>query len=545
MRARLASASRVLRVLAAGVALAVVWFALVAPDRWGAWSVGTFVRLPLELVVLVSLAWLLPLRWWTVLAVPVGTVVGLVAVLKVLDVGFYEVLDRPFDLLVDWGYLGAAIGVVEDSLGSATAVGLTLLAVLAATVVVVFVPLALVRGGQLVREHRHGVGRGLVVAWAAIPALALSGLPATTASASTYVYDEIAGIPAGLADQREFARAARDDPLAAAGDDLFGALRGKDVLLVFVESYGRAALEDSAMAPGVGAVLDRQAAQLEANGFSGRSAFLTSPTFGAGSWLAHASMQSGLWVDSQRRYDVLVTGSRLTLSDLFGRAGWRTVAVVPANTHDWPQGAFYDYARVYDSRDLGYGGPRFGYATMPDQYTLEAFGRRELTGSARPPVFAEIDLISSHAPWAPLPRMVPWQEVGDGSVFAEMPEQGRSRASTWRDASTVRAAYGESIEYALTALYSWVRRTADDDTVLVVLGDHQPATIVSGRDPGRDVPVSVVARDPAVLRALDGWGWQAGLHPDPDAPVWRMDAFRDRFVAAYSPSRELSRGEGR
>ena len=24
--------------------------------------------------------------------------------------------------------------------------------------------------------------------------------------------------------------------------------------------------------------------------------------------------------------------------------------------------------------------------------------------------------------------------------------------------------------------------------------------------------------------------------PDPDAPVWRMDAFRDRFLAAFGPS---------
>ena len=59
--------------------------------------------------------------------------------------------------------------------------------------------------------------------------------------------------------------------------------------------------------------------QLEEPGFASRSAFLTSPTFGALSWLAHATLQSGLWIDSQQRYDVLVTSSRLTLSRLFGR----------------------------------------------------------------------------------------------------------------------------------------------------------------------------------------------------------------------------------
>jgi hypothetical protein len=71
--------------------------------------------------------------------------------------------------------------------------------------------------------------------------------------------------------------------------------------------------------------------------------------------------------------------------------------------------------------------------------------------------------------------------------------------------------------------------------VLVLLGDHQPAPIVSGQSASRDVPITVIARDPAVIDRISGWGWQDGMRPDPDGPVWPMDAFRDRFLAAYSP----------
>jgi hypothetical protein len=70
--------------------------------------------------------------------------------------------------------------------------------------------------------------------------------------------------------------------------------------------------------------------------------------------------------------------------------------------------------------------------------------------------------------------------------------------------------------------------------VLVVLGDHQPFPVVTGDGAGADVPVSVVTRDPAVLDRIAGWGWQEGLQPGPRAPVWRMDAFRDRFLTAFS-----------
>jgi hypothetical protein len=148
---------------------------------------------------------------------------------------------------------------------------------------------------------------------------------------------------------------------------------------------------------------------------------------------------------------------------------------------------------------------------------------------------AEIDLITSHAPWSRTPRMVDWAEVGDGSVFDGMPEELPSERDIWTSPERIRSAYADSVEYSLTALLEFVERYADDDLVVVFLGDHQPATVVSGVDADHDVPVTVVARDPAVLDRITDWGWHPGLRPGPDAPVWRMDAFRDRFLAAYGP----------
>ena len=70
-----------------------------------------------------------------------------------------------------------------------------------------------------------------------------------------------------------------------------------------------------------------------------------------------------------------------------------------------------------------------------------------------------------------------------------------------------------SIEYSLRSVVSFVERYGDDDTVLVVLGDHQPSPVIIGPDASRDVPISVVARDPAVLDRIAGWGWQPGSTP--------------------------------
>ncbi|HEV8055175.1 MAG TPA: sulfatase-like hydrolase/transferase [Nocardioidaceae bacterium] len=524
-----------------------VLLALTTPNRLQELEPAAFVRLPLEALVYLAVVLALPPSLGRVrapLALAAGVALGLTAVFKFLDMGFLEALNRPFDAVIDWRYAGSLVELVRDSFGNGLGTALLVVAALAAVALLVLLPLSVLRITRVAARHRGPASKAvaaLASLWLVLAVLDVRGGAGTLASRDTagYVYGQVSRIPSELRDQREFTEAAQEDPLRRVpAQELLTGLRGKDVLFVFVESYGRVAVEGSSFSAGVNAVLASGTKQLKEAGFSSRSAFLTSPTFGALSWLAHATLQSGLWVDSQQRYDVLVTSSRLTLSRLFGRAGWRTVADAPANTWDWPQGEFYHYDHIYDSRNVGYEGPRFGYPTMPDQYTLDAFYRLELAQEQRRPVMAEIDLISSHAPWSRTPRMIDQSAVGDGSVYNGMPEQLPSETDIWPSPQRVQAAYGESIEYSLNALFSFVATYGDDDLVVVLLGDHQPATIVSGQDAGRDVPIAIVSRDPAVLDTISGWGWNEGLRPKPEAPVWRMDAFRDRFLAAYGSSGE-------
>jgi hypothetical protein len=332
--------------------------------------------------------------------------------------------------------------------------------------------------------------------------------------------------------------AAADPWAGMTGADLLPGLRGDDVLFVFVESYGRVAVEGSSFAPEIRAQLEEGTQDLAAEGWSSRSAFLTSPTFGGVSWLAHATLHSGLWIDTQQRHDQLLASERFTLAAAFERAGWRTVVDVPSNRDPWDEGrAFYRFDVDYDRHDVGYEGPKFSFAAMPDQYTMAAFERLELA-PGHDPVMAEIDLISSHEPWTPLPRLLDWDDVGDGSVYDGMPAEGLAPTEVVGDTDRIRELYAESIRYSLDVLISFVTtfHAQDDDLVLVLVGDHQPASIVTGPDASHDVPITVLSRDPAVLEQIAGWRWHEGLLPGPDAPVWPMDGFRDRFLAAFGPS---------
>ncbi|HEX5619962.1 MAG TPA: CDP-alcohol phosphatidyltransferase family protein [Solirubrobacteraceae bacterium] len=517
------------------VALLLVWVALVAPDHPGRLTLGAFARIPLELLVVVAVAALLPARPRRVLAVIAGAVLSVLVVVKVLNIGFFTAFDRPFKPVDDSSYLGIGIETLRDAVGNSSAdlvVAVGGVLVLALLAIPVF---ALLRVTRVAAGHRHWALRTAAVLGVLWVALRVVGAPVASSSAAALAVDEVQAVQAGLADRAALERLIAQDRFRdTPGDRLLTGLRGKDVLLVFVESYGRVAVEDPSIAPGVHAVIDRGTAELRDAGFSARSAFLTSPTFGGLSWLAHSTMQSGIKVDGQRRYNQLVQASRLTLTRAFKRGGWRTVGILPGNHRAWPEGeSFYHYDKVSDRRNLGYRGPDFGLPPMPDQYTLLTLQRRELGHRHRPPLFAEVDLISSHAPWTKIPQLIPWEDVGDGSIFNRVPVEESTEASIFGDGKRARSAYGHSIEYSLSAVYSFVQRYGDDNTVLIVLGDHQPATVVTGQGASHDVPISVIAHDPKVLNQIAGWGWQDGLLPSPQAPVWPMETFRDRFLTAF------------
>jgi hypothetical protein len=527
---------------ASALAVAVVWLALAAPNGDRHLSPLLVLRVPLELMALVVVAALVPSRWGRRLGLGFGVLAAVTLALKSMNVGFTLVLDRKFDIIGDWFYLRSAVGVLADSVGDLAAGFLVMLLLVAVGVLFVVLPLASRRVCSVVRRHRApaiGVAAVLTAVSVGLTAAGVGPEPyheSLAVASGGLVVDEAVSVRSDLRDHAVFAREITTDPMEAIPSDrLLQGLEGKDVLLVFVESYGRSALEDSSMAPGINAVLAEQGRALRQAGYGSRSAFLTSPTFGAASWLAHSTLQSGLWVDSQRRYSQLMASDRLTLDSAFHRAGWRTVVVAPAVTDGWPEGQqLYGFDRLYGTDDVGYQGPPFGYGPMPDQYTLAHLRRTELLPQPRQPVLAELDLVSSHHPWAPLPTMVPWDAVGDGSVYDGMPEEGDSAEEVFSDPDRVRAAYGQSIEYTLEALLTFLTTYPDPDLVVVMLGDHQPHHYVSGADPGYDVPISVIAQDPQVLAAIDAWGWSPGLRPPPDAPVASMDTFRDRFLTAYS-----------
>src|SRR5215472_15351288 len=536
---------RALRLAITGAAVMLVWGVLVAPDRGWLFTPAAFARIPAEGLVLVAVALVLPAWPRRIAAAIAGILFGLITLFKLLNIGFYQEIGRAFNPVLDWGSFRPAIGVLRDTIGN-TATDIVLVAVWPGLILVVgAITASAVHITTVAARHRRASVRGiaaLTAVWALCAGLSLQlvpGSPVASTSAAGLAVAQVRDSQAALRDQHRFEQVIHGgDPEATVpASDLLTGLRGKDVIIAFVESYGQVAVQGTTFSPGVDAVLRQSTASLAHADWSTQSAWLTSPTYGGISQLAHSTLQSGLWVNTEQRHAELVSSRRFTLSDAFDKAGWRTVSDSPSDDYAWPPGAsFYHYKQIYNRLNVGYHGPTFSYASMPDQYTLAVFQRLELSPGHKP-VMAEIDLVSSHYPWAPLPAMVPWNKIGNGSIFDPMPARSESPITAWRNASTVQQFFGRSIQYSLRALTSWVTELNDPNLVLILLGDEQPATPITGAGASHEVPISIVARDPAVFRQIASWHWQDGLLPGQSAPLEPMDAFRNQFLGAFSTAR--------
>jgi phosphatidylglycerophosphate synthase len=513
-------------------AFVVVWAALVAPIHPSHVTPGSFVRIPLEGLVIVALAAAFPARARRLLPWLAGPLLGALVLIKVFDMGFFIAFDRPFNPVEDWSYLTIGAATVRDTFGSRDA-DLAVAAAFVIGLVAVAVPALAV--GQLTRlaaRHRGASLRivGLLAAaWTLCWALGadVSGAGVASTSAAHLAVDEVHAVRADLHDQARFKShlARRDRALDTPPADLLQGLRAKDVLLVFVESYGQMAVQGTSFSPAIDKVVNAGTRALAADGFSSVSGWLTSSTYGGGSWLAHATLQSGTWIDTPARYSELINSDRLTLASAFRSAGWRTVADVPATHGAWPEASsFYHYQQVWDLDNIVYKGPRYGFSTMPDEFALHALQKLELSKKNRPPVFSEIDLTSSHEPWTRIPPSIPWNNLGDGSIFKRLPINHAGLTDT-------QQGYAQSIQYALRTLYSFVERYGTNNTVLIVLGDHQPSRVTQPES--HDVPTTIIARDRNVMSRLSSWGWTQGMLPSPASPVWPMSAFRDNFFNAF------------
>lgn len=301
-------------------------------------------------------------------------------------------------------------------------------------------------------------------------------------------------------------------PASPAFDSNVDGLGGADLILVFLESYGAAAFDVPEYARQLQPRLDALASSLARSGRHAVSAFVKSPTFGGGSWLAHASLLSGIDVSDPGNYDLLLTTKRPTLVSHFQAQGYGTVALMPGIRADWPEGSFYGYDMLLDSRRLDYRGPEFGYWRIPDQYSIARFAEQRSASTSAQPQFLVFPTVTSHLPFGPVPPYQPdWSLLTAAVPFAlSALTQSLGQRPDWLN---LAPAYVQTLAYSFDWLTGYVAQPSSRDYMMILIGDHQPAASVSGRDASWDVPVHLITANAELAARFLALGFTQGLIP--------------------------------
>ena len=323
-------------------------------------------------------------------------------------------------------------------------------------------------------------------------------------------------------------------------------LSDAQVLMFFVESYGRAALVHPDHGPRMRPVLDEFAQGAAKAGYEAASAWLDSPTYGGGSWLAHATFATGVRVGDGLEYAVLRNTQPPpgTMAEFFRQAGYRTTLVQPGTTRPWPEGMVHGFGRKIYSFDFEYRGPAFGWAPMPDQFVLDFVERQVL--AEKGPHFVLYNLVASHAPWNRLPPIVEdWSRLakGGGSLYRELTP--RRFAVGWQNLGAGGEAFVAALAYDFQILRRYLERIADRRVLVIVLGDHQPTASLTGAAPSHAVPIHVLSQDPQLLAGFVQRGYRPGLWPPPGEEAQPMEHFLGEFLEIYAHPGVVSQTEAR
>jgi hypothetical protein len=296
-----------------------------------------------------------------------------------------------------------------------------------------------------------------------------------------------------------------------------------DVYLIFVESYGSVLYRREDWAVVYQDLLAEVEAELSGDGWEMMSSMSAAPIWGGGSWLSYTSALFGVPVEAESVYQ------RLMEEDLaqpfphllrFARnQGYTTYRMTAISTPLTGSAAerlerFFDVDRWIHYADLEYTGTRYNWgAAPPDQYSLNKAQAIMDAESGDAPRFFFTLTQSSHYPWMPTPPILEdWRDLNllpDETVYVDLEEMPHDQR---------RRNYLNAIDYNLRVISDFIRRHGDEDSLFILIGDHQPPR-VSRREDTLDTPIHIISRQPEISQALTQAGFVPGLTMDDLEPT--------------------------
>jgi len=476
----------------------------------------------------------LPLRWWAFLVL--GVLALLVRLFETADNISHRFLYRDFHVVLDRHLIKEFFRLMYDTSQARALIGYgaAFVGFLGASIALVSLSLAEVYRRSRFPFFQRAVAAMVLLTVGIVISQELGGPVLYQREISQRVADEVRHTAHLPKDRKKILKSIAEVG-ERIGDGVFlDKLHGNNVLMIFVESYGRTAFVQPVQRELILPHYEQMQKDLQAAGFHVASDFVTSPTYGGFSWFAHMTWDTGVKVISHLHSQILDELRPPALADRFRDAGYLPVLVMPGTTRSWPgMDDYYGFRNHYFSWQMGYRGPRYGWAPMADQYTLYRIQKAEIETRSQP-LFIQYALVSSHAPFNDIPHYVDdWSKMGDGSILNDAGRDGYE--TSWEDPKEINEGYAAAIIYEMRVMQGYLEQYVKDDTLVIFVGDHQPHQQVTGSENLTwSVPIHVVSRNPDFVAPFLRRGYVPGMIPEQPLPHVGMERFMEEFLSDFS-----------
>ena len=317
----------------------------------------------------------------------------------------------------------------------------------------------------------------------------------------------------------------------------FSRLEERNVLLFSIESYGYTAYSRPEHYIPLKPFFEEMDMKLQSSGYNTFSHFLTSPVIGGGSWLADATLLTGIKIDTQQIFEELLNSSTDSLPKMFHRAGYYTLLAAPGTVHgEWEEGRlFYGFDEDILGWDYGYKGPDFSFVPIPDQFAIYTIHKLKPAGNRAEPIFIHYTLVSSHGPYNKIPAYIDdWSELGDGSIYYNSPNLHFD--NDWFSGKAYAEGYAAAIRYVMMVITNYLTGFIDDKTLIILVGDHQPMFPITEQGAPLSVPIHIISRDYSLIEPLTNYGYTYGLIPEQKPPHPGMETFLHTILEIFDGS---------
>jgi hypothetical protein len=129
-----------------------------------------------------------------------------------------------------------------------------------------------------------------------------------------------------------------------------------------------------------------------------------------------------------------------------------------------------------------------------------------------------------------------WNEIADGSEYRTLPN--REFKNNWLTGGEYPEGYTHSIHYVLTVVSDFLVEYIGDDSLIVVVGDHQPRFPIREQGSSKSVPIHLISRDRDLISRFERYGFTWGLEPRQALPHPGMETFYPNLMSVIRGSNE-------